>query len=179
MSRHAGNPTDIQPVMAWEKALLFEQLPEHWRNIYEMLWQTGIRISEALAVKRSDLENGGVWIVRTKRKDHRRDFMPLTPEYYAKLDAIAQTQKLAHIFPYTAAGAWAALRLAAKKAGIRSTIHPHCFRHGMGYRAMDATGGNLAMVKEMLGHLSIRSTERYINPPLYKVQEAIRDLNKE
>lgn len=178
MSRAAGNPTDIQPVQEWEKTLLMPHLPEHWQNVFELLWQTGIRIAEALEIRRSDLENGGVYIVRKKRKDKRRDFMPITPELYEKLQETARTQKLAHIFPFTQAGAWAALKLAAKKAGVRESIHPHCFRHGMGYRAMKATGGDLAMVKEILGHMDIRSTQRYINPPLYEVQNTLRNLNK-
>jgi integrase/recombinase XerD len=178
MSRTAGNPTDIQPVEEWEKTLLMAQLPEHWQNVYELLWQTGIRITEALVTKRSDLQNGGIFITRSKRKDKRRDFMPLTPELFNKLQAVATKQKSVRIFPYTAAGAWAALKLAAKKAGVRETIHPHCFRHGMGYRAMEQTGGNLAMVKEILGHMNINSTQRYINPPKYKVENTLRDLNR-
>ena len=178
MSRAAGNLTDIQPVEEWEKILLMAQLPEHWQNVYELLWQTGLRITEALEVKRSDLENGGVWIIRKKRKDKRRDFMPLNQELYSKLQAIAQSQKLAHLFPYTAAGAWAALKLAAKKSGVRDTVHPHCFRHSMGYRAMKATGNNLAMVREILGHVDIKSTQHYINPPKHEIQDTLRNINK-
>jgi integrase len=178
MSRTAGNPTDIEPVEEWEKTLLMAQLSEHWQNVYELLWQTGIRITEALVTKRTDLQNGGIFITRKKRKDKRRDFLPLTPEFYATLKSLAERQKSVRIFPYTAAAAWAALKLAAKKSGVRETVHPHCFRHGMGYRAMVATGGDLAMVKEILGHMNINSTQRYVNPPRYEVENTIRNLNK-
>ncbi len=178
MSRIAGNPTDIEPVEEWEKLILMPQLPVHWQNVYELLWQTGIRIAEALELKRTDLENGGVWIFRKKRKDKRRDFMPLTPDFYAKLQEFALSQKKVHLFPYTASAAWAALKLAAKKAGVRETIHPHCFRHGMGYRAMKATNNDLAMVKEILGHTSITSTQRYVNPPKFEVENTLRNINK-
>jgi len=178
MSRPAGLKTDIQPLEFWEFQLVLAYLASHWKPVFQVLWETGIRLGECLALTKRDLENGGISVAREKRIDHPRHWLPLTPELYAQLEYIRDHTKPVRLFPYSEGAAWYALKKAAIKAGIRKTIHPHSFRHAMGYRIKDMTNGDLTMVKEILGHKDIRSAQRYVNPPYHKVIQTIRDLNK-
>jgi len=176
MSRPPGIIVDVEPLELWEYTLIMAKLPPHWQNFYQLLWETGIRVSEALKLKRSDLENAGVWVIRTKRKDHLREHLPLSPDLYTRILSWLELSPRRVIFPYTASAAWLALRKACIAAGVRQSIHPHSFRHGFGTRARQA-GYDIAVVQRLLGHTSIRSTERYFKATRSEVADAARKLN--
>ena len=176
MSRPPGIIVDVEPLELWEYTLIMAKLPPHWQNFYQLLWETGVRISEALKLKRSDLENTGVWITRAKRKDHPRECLPLSLGLYTRLRSWLGLSGRKVLFPYTASAAWFALKKACAEAGVRQSIHPHSFRHGLGTRARQA-GYDIAVVQRLLGHASIRSTERYFKATRSEVADAARRLN--
>jgi len=176
MPRPPGQITDTEPLELWEYALIMARLEPHWQNFYQLLWETGIRVSEALRVKRHDLENTGVWVTRTKRKDHPREHLPLSYEFYSRLRSWLELSHRLVIFPYTASAAWLALKKACVKAGVRQSIHPHSFRHGLGTRARQA-GYDIAVVQRLLGHKDMKSTERYFKATKSEVETAFRKLN--
>ena len=72
MSRPPGIIVDVEPLELWEYTLIMAKLEPHWQLFYQLLWETGFRVSEALKLKRSDLENTGVWVTRTKALIERR-----------------------------------------------------------------------------------------------------------
>jgi integrase len=184
MSRPSGQSTDISPVEEWEYDALMPHLARHWQLYYELLWQIGPRAREALAIEKTDIENGGVWIGRLKRKDNKREHLPLTPDLYERLKKYAHYVKGTRVFPYSHSGAWLALKNACVKANIRTTIHPHSFRHSVGYRVAGADLGGLTSlaqqvtVQHVLGQKSLSSASRYFNPPPAKIINAIREINK-
>jgi integrase len=184
MPRPPGQQTDISPVEEWEYDQLMPHLSRHWHLFYELLWQIGPRVAEALAIVKTDIEKGGVWITRNKRKDHIREHLPLTPDFYERLKAYAHYIRGARVFPYSESGAWLALKNACKKAGVRETMHPHSFRHSVGYRVANADLGGLTSlaqqvtVQHVLGQKSLSSAARYFNPPPAKIIDAINKINQ-
>jgi len=176
MSRPPGQITDTEPLETWEYNAIIAHLEPHWQLFYALLWETGIRVSEALKLTRKDFENMGVWVTRSKRKDHPRDHLPLTLGLFSRFQSLFLTTKRQVIFPYTASAAWLSLKRAAAKAGVRGSIHPHSFRHGLGTRARQA-GYDIAVVQKLLGHKDMRSTERYFKATKNEIQAAFRKLN--
>ena len=176
MSRPKGIAVDTEPLELWEYTLLMNVLPPHWQLFYQLLWETGIRVSEALKLKRYNLENTGVWVIRTKRKDHPRQYLPLSLGLYTRIHSWLGLSPRQVVFPFTASAAWLALKKACGAAGVRQSIHPHSFRHGLGTRARQA-GYDIAVVQRLLGHASIRSTERYFKATKSEVEDASRKLN--
>jgi len=180
MSRKPSQLADLEPLELWEYNLLISKLPYHWQFVYRILWETGIRIGECLNLKKSDVENQGVWVQRLKKvKKQQRDFIPLPPALYVDLQRYMArlTGINPRLFPYTGDGAWKALRRAAKEAGVRKTIHPHLFRHAFGRRMAKTDFGMTAMeqislLSKMLGHSGIRYTFTYFNPGQPEIQEA-------
>lgn len=177
MSRPTGHPTDVEPLELWEYVSIMPHFPAHWHLFYEILWQIGIRVSEALAIQPKDIDALGVWITRSKRKDHLREHLPLTTDIIERLRArITEHPRSLTIFPFTPQAAWLALQTAATKAGIRTTIHPHSFRHGMGHRAARA-GESANTIQKILGHTSVATTFRYMKTTAGERDDALRRLN--
>jgi integrase len=178
MSRPKNIKTDTQPLTEWEYKLLLTKLAEHWRLFCELLWETGIREGEALAVQRTDFEKHGVWITRLKRADKLRELLPLSDSLYSRLKSHTFYSHTTLVWPYTAAAAWLAIKKAAAAAGCRSTIHPHSFRHAYGYRLMNTDLGaktpaaHLRMAQEAMGHKDSRSTLVYTMPTQADIEQA-------
>ena len=184
--RTPGQPTDTTDISESEYKRILMSLVEHWRLFFELLWESGVRVGEALAIKKSDLENNGVWITREKRRDHPRDFIGLSSGLFIRLKIYASHFKGIMLFPYTASAAWLALKKAAKAAGIKRNIHPHSFRHAFGYRAInlklgdDVSAANqLGIVQRMMGHTRQTSTLVYTKPRQEDVDEAFKRMNQE
>ena len=160
-----------------EYYLLLTHLADHWRLFFELLWETGIRIGEALAIERKDFQDAGVWITREKRADHLREHIPLTGGLYSRLRIHSLSHKEVRVFPYTSSAAWLALKKAAAQSGVRKTMHPHLFRHGMWFRARQA-GNDIAVVQRLLGHKDMSSTQRYFKATQAEINEARKKLNR-
>ena len=176
MGRPTGQTTDLEPLEKQEYLLILSHLAAHWRLFYELLWETGIRVGEALAIERRDLQDGGVWVTREKRKDKLREQLPLSRGLYSRLRILSLSHKEVRVFPFTESAAWLALKKACAVAGVRKTIHPHLFRHGMGFRARKA-GYDIAVVQRLLGHKDMSSTQRYFKATQAEINEARGKLN--
>jgi integrase/recombinase XerD len=61
------------------------------------------------------------------------------------------------------------------RAGLERTIKPHMFRHATATELL-ARGVGLDVVKELLGHASIRSTESYLHPDVAALRSAVERL---
>lgn len=53
-----------------------------------------------------------------------------------------------------------ALRKAGMKAGIKKRVHPHCLRHSFATHYLE-NSGNLMLLKDLLGHKSVETTQIY------------------
>jgi len=160
----------------WEYELIIAKLEPHWQLFYALLWETGIRVSEALKLTRKDFENMGVYVIRSKRKDHLRDHLPLSLGLFSRFRLLFQLTRMQRVFPYTASAAWLALKRACKAAGVRESIHPHSFRHGLGFR-LRREGYDIAVVQRALGQKDMHSTERYFKATLGEIEAALRKVN--
>lgn len=67
------------------------------------------------------------------------------------------------------------LAVASRRAGLDRLITPHMFRHATATELL-ARGASIDVVKELLGHASIRSTEVYLHPDFATQREAVNRL---
>jgi len=133
--------------------------------LIKTLFETGLRISEALSITPrmiGDHEGHAVLYIKGKGKKPR---MVACPDGLAhQLKSHAYTNKLEiddRIFKINRKRAWQIVKEAAKKAGIQKKVYPHLFRHSDAIERLRQTGNPKAL-QYHLGHASTLMTLRYL-----------------
>ncbi len=144
-----------------------------------LLGKTGMRISEALQIKKKDVLNGSVAI---HTKAHMREiYFPksLVDDIRPFLDGISDNDIVMQRkdgMPITARGVAEYLRRAADKYDIpREVMHPHSFRH---YFAMEfiKRKNDIALLADLLGHGSVNVTQIYLRQSKEQQKKVVDDV---
>ena len=161
-----------------EVELLLEQPdcvdPKGYRDraMLELLYATGIRVSELIGMDVSDV-NVSAGIVLCRTHGHERA-IPLYPaavkalsEYmeFIRPRMIASPDEKALFVNVNGErmsrqGFWKLIKTYQAKAGIEKDITPHTLRHSFAAHLLE-NGADLHSIQEMLGHADISSTQIY------------------
>lgn len=150
--------------------------PEGLRNkaIIETLYGSGLRVSELVNMKMSDVHPESAFI-RITGKGNKQRLVPIGREALKDLllykTAVRRTSLVKKgsedILFLNRSGRklsremiFLIVRKLAKQAGIKKNISPHTFRHSFATHLVEG-GADLRAVQEMLGHESITTTEIY------------------
>jgi integrase/recombinase XerD len=161
--------------------------PECHRNkaIIEVLYGSGVRVSELINVKLSQLYlNEGYMMVEGKGSKQR--LVPLSPNSIKqielwKIDRNHLEIKKGHedfLFlnrrgeKLTRAMIFKIVKDLATMAGIQKNISPHTFRHSFATHLLE-NGANLRAIQQLLGHESITTTELYTHIDVQFLRETI------
>ncbi len=150
--------------------------PEGMRNkaILEMLYGCGLRVSEVVDLKISNLFLD-IELVKILGKGNKERLVPIGSEA-AKFLQIWLQEVRVHLKIKPGQEDWVFLnnrgsslsrvmvfliiKGLATKIGLKKTISPHTFRHSFATHLLEG-GADLRAVQEMLGHESITTTEIY------------------
>lgn len=149
--------------------------PLHLRDkaMLELLYATGLRVSELLSLRPGDL-NFSFGYLRTTGKGSKERLVPFhqtagerVREYLHRgRPHLLKGRQNEYLFlnrsgrRLSRMGFWKVLRHYALLAGIASHLSPHTLRHSFATHLLDA-GTDLRLLQEMLGHASISTTEIY------------------
>ena len=167
--------------------------PEGHRNkaMLEMLYSCGLRVSELITLKISDLFFDERFI-RVKGKGSKQRLIPVG-DYAVNAVTLYLEQRRTlpvargsedYLFlnrrgkPLTRQMVFKIVNDAAAAAGIGKTISPHTFRHSFATHLVE-NGADLRVVQQMLGHESILTTEIYTHIDTAKWQESILKYHPE
>ncbi len=156
------------------------------RAIIETLYSCGLRVSELVNLRFSDLyfDEG---FMRVIGKGNKERLVPISPSVVREItiynDHIRRHQKIQpgneRIVFLNRRGAqltrvmiFTIIKDLAAMAGIRKNISPHTFRHSFATHLIEG-GANLRAIQEMLGHESITTTEIYTHLDQRYLKEAI------
>ncbi|KAA3620589.1 MAG: site-specific tyrosine recombinase XerD [Flavobacterium sp.] len=147
---------------------------ERNRAIIETLYGCGLRVSELINLKISDLFFDEGFIKVTGKGDKQR-FVPIGTHTIKYIDLYRegvrvheniQAEAADTLFlnrrgkALTRAMIFTIVKRLAEKAGIRKNISPHTFRHSFATHLLE-NGADLRAIQQMLGHESITTTEVY------------------
>ena len=149
---------------------------ERNRAIIETLYGCGLRVSELIDLKISDLFFKEGFIKVTGKGDKQR-FVPIS-EYTIKFINIYKDEVRSHMVikpeatdtlflnrrgnKLTRAMIFTITRRLTEAAGIRKKVSPHTFRHSFATHLLE-NGADLRAIQQMLGHESITTTEVYVH----------------
>ena len=143
------------------------------KALLELLYATGARVSEAVALNVDDLVDGD--IVRLFGKGGKQRIVPVGSFARAALDTylVRARPSFSGRGTHTPAlflgargqrvsrqNAWLIIRAAAERAGLGLEISPHTFRHSFATHLL-AGGADVRVVQELLGHSSVATTQIY------------------
>jgi integrase len=159
---HALNEEEVVRVLA--------EVPERWRLLVEFLAQTGLRISEALALEKADVDFGRRRLSVSRRlyrgqvdapkSRHGVRQVPLSPDLARRLwKLLATADDHARVFatadgrPLDATHLYHVVRAAGGRAGIEWPVGLHTFRHSCA-SIMFRRGVPKEAIRRLLGHHS-------------------------
>ena len=138
----------------------------------EVLYATGMRVSELLSLKVDAVNLEDNW-VRVLGKGSKERLIPLHAgavallrRYLVLRSARFQARSAPEIFlnrsgrRLSRVQFWRDLRALGRKAGLKTPLHPHLLRHTFATHLLEG-GADLRAVQEMLGHASLSTTQIY------------------
>ncbi|KAB7529994.1 site-specific tyrosine recombinase XerD [Flagellimonas olearia] len=152
--------------------------PEGERNraILETLYGCGLRVSELLNLKLSDLYFEEDFI-KVTGKGNKQRFVPIS-DINKKYINIYRNEIRVHLpiqkehedilflnrrgKQLTRAMVFTIIKRLAQKIGLKKSISPHTFRHSFATHLLE-NGADLRAIQQMLGHESITTTEVYMH----------------
>ncbi len=181
---------DLQPPRAWPALPKYLDLDEVDRllaqpdtgtprglrdkALIEVLYATGLRVSELVALRASDLNLDDGYLTCMGKGDKER-MVPLGHEAAdwvrryireGRPQLSGRRQSSPRLFlnarggPLSRVGFWKVLKAYGRKAGISRDISPHVLRHSFATHLLDR-GADLRMIQVMLGHADLSTTQIY------------------
>jgi len=149
------------------------------RAILEVLYGTGMRVSELVGLSLADL-GSDTGLVRVLGKGSKERLVPLgrcasralgewlspagrealAPRRWARRGDAEAVFLNARGGRLTRQGVWGVLSKRAARAGLAGRVHPHVLRHSCASHML-AHGADIRVVQELLGHASVSTTQVY------------------
>jgi len=161
---------------------LNSRVNKKWYLYLRVRWETGIRPGEALNIKVDDIFSDKIRIYRFKKTGRPEDFVPIQPNLYQELEQYIKQYKIkGKIFPETIQGATYIWNKIKRKAGLRSCLTLHSFRHGFAYNFLRqaktlSASDALAQLQRALNHENINTTSQYIRPTFDAISKTIKGM---
>jgi integrase/recombinase XerD len=184
------NPADdLQPPRAWPSLPKFLSLAEvdalmaqpdvtttlglRDRAMIELLYATGLRVSELVAVRRADLHLDESYMTCVGKGSKER-LVPIGDEaalWIRKYEQTARPELVKHgvsprLFvnarggPLSRVGFWKILKRHGRRAGVPRMLSPHVIRHSFATHLLER-GADLRAIQMMLGHADLSTTQIY------------------
>ncbi len=152
------------------------------KAMLETLYATGIRVSELISLKLSDINLAQGYVVC--KDSHKERVIPIgmqarksLSDYLNHSRSVLLDNRLDPTLfvncsgkPMSRQGFWKIVKHYSKKAGISTDITPHTIRHSFAAHLVE-NGADLRSVQEMMGHSDISTTQIYANLSNAKIRD--------
>jgi integrase/recombinase XerD len=145
------------------------------RALIELLYATGMRVSELISLRPSDINLEASYLTCTGKGDKQR-IVPIGDEaadwvrkYHKQArPALLGKRNSPRLFVnargggpgLTRVGFWKILKAYARQAGLTRTLSPHMLRHSFATHLLER-GADLRAIQMMLGHADLSTTQIY------------------
>lgn len=157
------------------------------RAMLEVLYATGLRVSELISLKTTDL-NLQMGYIRSMGKGSKERLVPIGDAAKAAIEdylergrpLLLKGHSAAELFVTRLQGKmtrqyfWQIIKSYALRSGIKISVSPHTLRHAFATHLLER-GADLRSVQQMLGHADISTTQIYT----HVLQQRMRDIHEQ
>ncbi len=153
------------------------------KTIFELLYSSGLRISEAISLSMSDvdMENSFIQVMGKGGKERLvpigKEAVRLLKKYISESrSAIIGSRDCEYLFvskkgsQLNRKSVWRLLKNYVTRTEIKKNITPHTLRHSFATHLIE-NGADLRSVQELLGHMDISTTQVYTHMAKKKLQQ--------
>lgn len=155
----------------------------------ELLYASGMRVSELTGAKLSDLSMTDGFI-RCRGKGAKMRMAPVGKKALERVKTyleevrpeLAEKTGSDALFlnsrgnPFTRSAVWSIVKKLTHNAGVVANVSPHTFRHSFATHMME-NGADLRAVQEMLGHVDISTTQVYTHVTRNRMREVYKKFH--
>jgi integrase/recombinase XerD len=179
---------DIEKIL--DVPVVDEKLGLRDKAILELLYACGLRVSELINLKISDLFFDEE-LIRVLGKGSKERLVPVgasavnwISKYLRESRPLLEKKNKSFNYIYlnvrgtklSRMGIWKIVNAATDQAGIMKEVHPHTFRHSFATHLLEG-GADLRAVQEMLGHSDISTTQIYTHIDRDYIKQVHRDFH--
>ncbi len=158
---------EVESLLAQPK--IEDSLGARDKAVLELLYATGMRVSELCGLRINDLSDT---FVKVRGKGRKERLIPVgkkaieAVDYYLIRFRGEIKEENGPLFvssqgkPIGRITVWSRVKAYARSAGIAKTISPHTLRHSFATHLLE-NGADLRLIQDMLGHEDIGTTDRY------------------
>lgn len=161
------------------------KIRQRYELLFELIQKSGLRISEALSLKVSDIRviDGVARSVRVIGKGNKERLVPL-PEAFGRVLSVTIADKYRdeYLFAKKAGGrpigqhaVRAYLKKLVEKSGVQKKVTPHKLRHTYATRLLEKDV-QLVDIQALLGHESIATTQIYTHAGQERLSKLVADI---
>jgi integrase/recombinase XerC len=170
----------IPNILSFEEtiALIKAATPQMYRTLLLLIYNCGLRISEAtpLTWEQVDMENKTITVMGKGQKERKipfgnwlhSEFQTMNP---SKGQIFQSRRKKGHAI----VDIRKPLEEARKTANIKKRVHPHLLRHTFATHLLD-NGTDLRIIQKLLGHTEVQTTQWYTQVSTLLTRDAIDKL---
>lgn len=161
------------------------------RAILELMYATGLRISELCHLKMNELHLT-MSLIQTRGKGNKERIIPISDtakqwlELYLDTSRVTLNNKNSSDSPYvflnarggslSRQGVWKKIKQLVNQAGISQNVTPHTLRHSFATHLLE-NGADLRIVQELLGHSDISTTQIYTHITKHRLQSVYKNYH--
>ncbi|GJQ63891.1 MAG: tyrosine recombinase XerD [Melioribacteraceae bacterium] len=187
----------LPDVLTFDEIELILEQPDIEKNaglrdkaMLELMYSSGLRVSEVITIKQSDLFFADE-VIRVIGKGSKQRIIPVgsSAKYWVERYLVyarpnyenkATSENILFLSNRGKAlsrmGVWKIVDKYTKEAKIEKSVHPHTFRHSFATHLVEG-GADLRAVQEMLGHSDISTTQIYTHIDRDFIRQVHRDFH--
>lgn len=158
------------------------------RAILELMYATGLRVTELINLKLTDVHLS-LGLIQTIGKGDKERIIPIGDHAIKWVTTYLERSRQLLIRPnkrddhlflnhhgqgFSRQGIWKNLVAHVKKAGIEKEVTPHTLRHSFATHLLE-NGADLRVVQELLGHADISTTQIYTHITKQRMADVYKD----
>ena len=160
-----------------------DQIGARDKAIIELIYATGVRVSEACNVKIVDVTDD---YIKVKGKGNKERMVPIGKKAIEAIDYYLKNFRKENVSEYLFLSTkgkkisrivvWNRIKFYAKKANILKSISPHTLRHCFATHLLE-NGADLRVIQQMLGHEDISTTDKYTHLNQERLKESFKNFH--